>query len=79
MIALTLEQKISNREYCVSRLKEERIPYRVINNGSLFIVAKNGMSIIDLWPSTESYRVRNRATKNGRGVDNMIAYYKEAS
>ena len=57
----------------------KELKYEVKNGGEHYIVEVNterGLQKADLWPSTGKWIVRNKKKTNGRGIKNLIKYFR---
>lgn len=69
------QKKSSNLATSTAMLDREQIDYISKNNGVHLIVTDFNGNLIDFWPSTGKWIVRNGITS--RGVQNLIRYIKE--
>lgn len=66
------ERKRNNLEYSTNLLKEKGVVFESKNGGiHLIVVGKDGM--IDFWPSTGKFIIRDGRT--GRGVRQLLKLY----
>ena len=75
MDAIKKAKKASNLEQSTNLLKLEGIDFESKNNGVHLIVTDFNGNLIDFWPSTGKWIVRNG--KTSRGIQNLIRYIKE--
>ena len=75
MDAIKKAKKASNLEQSTKLLELEHIDFESKNNGVHLIVIDFNGNLIDFWPSTCKWIVRNG--KTSRGVQNLIRHIKE--
>lgn len=67
-------KRASNRESSAEILKRNGIKFESNNNGVHLIIKRN-MTVVDFWPGTGKYRIRNTGA-TGRGVFNLLRVIK---
>ena len=68
-------KKISNMEYSTLMLIDKGYDVNIRNNG-VHLIVKHNDKIVDFWPSTGKFIVRNGCTS--RGVKNLIKELNKA-
>jgi len=63
-------KKLANRTASTKILEELNIPFESKNNG-IHLVVQGKHHIIDFWPSTGKFTVRNTSAK-GRGIKGVL-------
>lgn len=61
------QKRASNRETSSELLNKHKIPYQSKNYGAHLIITYNSV-IIDFWPGTGMFILRNKQKTRGRGI-----------
>lgn len=65
-----------SRENSPKILTERGIEFEIKNQGVHLIVRGNG-HVVDFWPGTGKFIMRERGSRKGRGVFNLLKYVQE--